>query len=60
MYNWTAEQIYKDPFIVYDSKIKPRISHILTTVVLNMVEPHNSNKAKRICPFKGLLAKIEY
>lgn len=29
MYEWTAEQIYRDPFIVYRTKVKPPVSHIL-------------------------------
>lgn len=59
MYNWTAEQVYKDPFIVYNMKVKPRIAHIVTTSILNMVDTKNTNKVKRICSFKRLLAEIE-
>lgn len=29
MYNWTADQIYENPFIIYDKKVKPKISQIL-------------------------------
>ncbi len=29
MYEWTAQQIYQDPFIVYRTKVKPPVSHIL-------------------------------
>jgi len=59
MYNWTAEQAYKDPFIVYDMKVKPRIFHIVTTSILNMVDTKNTIKLKGVCPFKRLLAKNE-
>ena len=60
MYNWTAEQIYKDPFIVYNMKVKPRIGQIVTTSILNMVDNKNSNKVKRICPLKKILPKKDY
>ena len=39
MYNWTAEQILKNPFIVYDEKVKPLIINILTTVIENIIDP---------------------
>lgn len=29
MYEWTAQQIENDPFIVYKTKVKPPVSHIL-------------------------------
>jgi phytoene synthase len=29
MYEWTADQIYQDPFVVYRTKVKPPVSHIL-------------------------------
>jgi phytoene synthase len=60
MYNWTAEQIAKDPFIIYNLKVKPKIAQIVTTSVLNMVDSKKHNKAKRICPFKKLLNEIKY
>ncbi|MCJ7570535.1 MAG: phytoene/squalene synthase family protein [Candidatus Thermoplasmatota archaeon] len=39
MYNWTAEQILKKPFIVYEWKVKPRIIKILTNIVKNLIDP---------------------
>jgi len=60
MYNWTAEQIAKYPFIVYDLKVKPKIAQIVTTSVLNMVDSKKHNKAKIICPFKKFLPSKEY
>jgi phytoene synthase len=46
MYNWTAEQIFKNPFIVYQSKIKPQISQILSTTVMNIIDPKTLKKPK--------------
>jgi len=39
MYNWTAEQIYNNPFLVYQKKIKPQVSQILSTTLLNIINP---------------------
>jgi phytoene synthase len=39
MYNWTAEQILKNPYIVYEWKVKPFIMKILTSVVANTINP---------------------
>jgi phytoene synthase len=39
MYQWTAEQIYKNPFIIYEWKVKPLISTILSTMLINMIDP---------------------
>jgi phytoene synthase len=39
MYDWTAEQIRKNPFIVYESKVKPRIIKIFTNFILNTIDP---------------------
>jgi len=43
MYNWTAEQILKDPFIVYNKKIKPMVKQIITTTFLNVIDPKKPN-----------------
>jgi phytoene synthase len=43
MYNWTAEQILKNPFIVYDEKVKPIVFKIITAVLGNTIDP-NSRK----------------
>ena len=39
MYNWTADQILKNPFIIYRAKVKPLIINILTTVLENIIDP---------------------
>ena len=44
MYQWTAEQILKNPFIVYEWKVKPWITHILTTVIANLINPSTKGK----------------
>lgn len=43
MYNWTAEQILKNPFIVYSKKIKPMVKQIITTTFLNVIDPKKLN-----------------
>lgn len=35
MYNWTAETIAQDPFVVYSRKVKPRRGRILAQVMRN-------------------------
>jgi len=40
MYNWTAEQILKNPFIIYKWKVKPMITKILTSVLSNIIDPN--------------------
>lgn len=37
MYRWTAEQIYRDPFIVYRMKVKPTISRIVLRALVNTI-----------------------
>ena len=48
MYHWTAEQIYKNPFIVYDWKVKPLIIKILTTTLINFIDPENTKRTKKL------------
>jgi phytoene synthase len=36
MYNWTARQIFKDPFIVYKKKVKPAKWRIIFSIVKNL------------------------
>lgn len=38
MYNWTAEEIRKDPFIVYSKKIKPKKTKVLKTAAKNSIK----------------------
>lgn len=49
MYNWTAEQIFKNPFIVYVKKVKPQVSQIVSTTIMNVIDP-KSPKTKRVLP----------
>ncbi len=44
MYNWTAEQILKNPFVVYEWKVKPWITKIITTVIANFIDPTSQKK----------------
>ena len=37
MYNWTAETIAKDPFVVYSRKVKPGRGRILAQVIRNSI-----------------------
>ena len=41
MYNWTAEQIQKNPFVVYQWKVQPLVIKILTTVLTNIIDITN-------------------
>jgi len=47
MYNWTAEQIYSNPLIIYNKKVKPQISKIISSIVMNIIDP---SKQKRKNP----------
>lgn len=37
IYNWTGSQIKKNPFVVYQKKVKPSIPNILSKVVFNSI-----------------------
>ena len=52
MYQWTAEQILKNPFIVYEWKVKPLISQIISTVFINLVNPWSMNKRNLQCLYE--------
>jgi 15-cis-phytoene synthase len=41
MYNWTAEQILKNPLIVYSQKVKPQLFKILSTTIMNIIDPRS-------------------
>ena len=45
MYDWTAEQILKKPFIVYEWKVKPKIIQIISNVFLNLIDPTKQKTA---------------
>ena len=42
MYKWTADTIYKNPYIVYNRKVKPSITRILVNIGVNAVTASNS------------------
>lgn len=46
MYKWTAYQIYKDPFIVYEKKVKPPLYQILIGIVASTLRKYNM----QFCP----------
>jgi len=48
MYNWTAEQIYKNPFVVYHKKIKPQISQIISTTLINIIDPRSHKRKRKV------------
>jgi 15-cis-phytoene synthase len=37
MYNWTAREIRKDPFVVYEKKLKPRKRRVIKTAAKNSI-----------------------
>ena len=41
MYKWTAYQIYKKPFIVYEKKVKPPLYQILTGIIASTLGKYN-------------------
>jgi len=61
MYNWTAEQIFKNPMIVYVKKVKPQVSKIVSTTIMNVIDP-KSPKRKKVfpCLIKSPQPKLEY
>ena len=46
MYHWTAEQIHKNPMVVYQWKVKPLISQIITTTLINLIDPNNPKRKR--------------
>lgn len=59
MYHWTAEQIYKKPFIVYEWKVKPWITKILTTTLINFIDPQNNKRTKKLLYALQPLPKVQ-
>ena len=47
MYMWTAKEIYKNPFIVYDLKIKPTWSKVIFNGLKNMINVYNPFRRSR-------------
>lgn len=40
MYKWTAHQIYANPLLVYDEKLKPSVSRIVFTIFKTLLKKH--------------------
>ncbi len=60
MYKWTAEQIYKNPLIVYGLKVKPRIFKILSTTIMNIIDPRSTKRNPGfICDNTNIVPQIE-
>jgi phytoene synthase len=61
MYNWTAEQILKNPMIVYVKKVKPQVSKIVSTTVMNVIDPKSPKRKKELpCSINNLQPKLEF
>jgi phytoene synthase len=60
MYNWTAGYVYKNPFVIYCKKIKPMIKQILTTTLLNMIDPEKPNYKLDICSLQTRMPHFQY
>jgi phytoene synthase len=60
MYNWTAEQIHQNPLIIYEKKIKPMVSKIIKTTILNLIEPRNPKKIQISCHNHETIPKTNY
>ncbi len=58
MYLWTATEIYKNPFIVYDVKIKPSRGKVLLSGIRNLISTYFSlslsrNQIRKPLPVNG-------
>jgi phytoene synthase len=61
MYNWTAEQIFIDPMIVYVKKVKPQVSKIVSTTIMNIIDPKSPKRKRALpCLVKSPQPKLEY
>ena len=60
MYNWTADEIYKNPFIVYKLKVKPMVKQIFSKTILNIVDPRKTRDRKCICTKEEHEPQISY
>ena len=60
MYNWTAEQIFKNPLIVYSKKVKPMVKQIISTTVLNVIDPKKNLYKLDICTLQKPIAQMKY
>ena len=46
MYNWTAAEIERDPFVVYKRKVKPSRARIVRQILRNFVQPVEAGAAR--------------
>ena len=60
MYNWTADEIYRNPFIVYKLKVKPMVKQIFTNTILNIVDPRKTRNRKCFCVKENHEPQISY
>ena len=60
MYNWTANQIYKNPFVIYTKKVKPMVKQIITTSFLNVIDPKKPNYRLNLCTLENPTPQISY
>jgi len=60
MYNWTAYQIYRNPYVVYAKKVKPMIKQIITTILLNVIDPKKPNYRLNICTLPKPTPQMHY
>ena len=60
MYNWTAYQIYRNPYVVYAKKVKPMIKQIITTILLNVIDPKKPNYRLNVCTLPKPTPQMHY
>ena len=60
MYNWTANQIFKNPYVVYSQKVKPMIKQIFTTTMLNIIDPKKPNYRLDKCKISKPIPQVNY
>jgi phytoene synthase len=48
MYGWTGRQIHRDPFIVFERKVKPSVPRIVGTAALNTLSARSGEPV--VCP----------
>ena len=49
MYHWTGEQIIHNPLIIYEYKVKPRVSKIFLTVFSNLIDTIGTKFSTSFC-----------
>lgn len=49
MYKWTANQILKNPYIIYEIKVKPVIGQIIKTTIANLIDTNKENHKPAYC-----------